>query len=144
MPQRFELTYQGDDNAEHTPAMIHRALLGSLERFVGIYLEHTGGDLPVWLAPEQVRVLAISERFAADAESLADDLRVHGFRVSVDEREETLGRKIRDAELAKIPYVVVWGERESLDALAVRRRGGEQTTVGWETLLSELQAAAKV
>jgi threonyl-tRNA synthetase len=144
MPQRFELTYQGDDNAEHTPAMIHRALLGSLERFVGIYLEHTGGDLPVWLVPEQVRVLAISERFAADAESLADDLRVHGFRVSVDEREETLGRKIRDAELAKIPYVVVWGERESLDALAVRRRGGEQATVGWETLLSELQAAAKV
>jgi threonyl-tRNA synthetase len=144
MPKRFGLTYQGDDNAEHTPAMIHRALLGSLERFVGIYLEHTGGDLPLVLAPEQVRVLAISERFAADAESLADDLRVHGFRASVDEREETLGRKIRDAELAKIPYVVVWGERESLDALAIRRRGGEQTTVGWETLLSELQAAAKL
>ena len=144
MPKRFGLVYQGDDNAEHTPAMIHRALLGSLERFVGIYLEHTGGDLPLVLAPEQVRVLAISERFAADAESLADDLRVHGFRTSVDEREETLGRKIRDAELAKIPYVVVWGERESLDALAVRRRGGEQTTVGWEALLSELQAAAKL
>ena len=144
MPKRFGLTYQGDDNAEHTPAMIHRALLGSLERFVGIYLEHTGGDLPLVLAPEQVRVLAISERFAADAESLADDLRVHGFRATVDEREETLGRKIRDAELAKIPYVVVWGERESLDALAVRRRGGEQTTVGWEALLSELQAAAKL
>jgi threonyl-tRNA synthetase len=144
MPKRFGLVYQGDDNAEHTPAMIHRALLGSLERFVGIYLEHTGGDLPLVLAPEQVRVLAISDRFAADAESLADDLRVHGFRASVDEREETLGRKIRDAELDKIPYVVVWGERESLDALAVRRRGGEQTTVGWETLLSELQAAAKL
>ena len=107
-------------------------------------LEHFGGDFPLRLAPEQVRVLAISERFAADAESLADDLRVHGFRASVDEREETLGRKIRDAELAKIPYVVVWGERESLDALAVRRRGGEQTTVGWEALLSELQAAAKL
>ncbi len=144
MPKRFRLTYQGDDNAEHTPAMIHRALLGSLERFVGIYLEHTGGDLPLVLAPEQVRVLAISERFAADAESLADDLRVHGFRAAVDEREETLGRKIRDAELTKIPYVVVWGERESLDALAVRRRGGEQSTVGWEALLSELQAAAKL
>jgi threonyl-tRNA synthetase len=144
MPKRFGLTYQGDDNAEHTPAMIHRALLGSLERFVGIYLEHTGGNLPLVIAPEQVRVLAISERFAAEAESLADDLRVHGFRASVDEREETLGRKIRDAELAKIPYVVVWGERESLDALAVRRRGGEQTTVGWEALLSELQAAAKL
>ena len=144
MPKRFGLTYQGDDNAEHTPAMIHRALLGSLERFVGIYLEHTGGDLPLVLAPEQVRVLAISERFAAEAESLADDLRVHGFRASVDEREETLGRKIRDAELAKIPYIVVWGERESLDALAVRRRGGEQATIGWGALLSELQAAAKL
>ena len=144
MPKRFELAYQGDDNAEHTPAMIHRALLGSLERFVGIYLEHTGGDLPLWLAPEQVRVLPISERFAADGESLADDLRVHGFRAWVDEREETLGRKIRDAELAKIPYVVVWGERESLDVVAVRRRGGEQATASWEALLSELQAAAKV
>jgi threonyl-tRNA synthetase len=144
MPKRFGLTYQGDDNAEHTPAMIHRALLGSLERFVGIYLEHTGGDLPLFLAPEQVRVLPVSDRFRADAESLADDLRVHGFRASVDEREETLGRRIRDAELYKIPYVVVWGERESLDALAVRRRGGEQVTVGWEGLLGELQAAAKV
>jgi threonyl-tRNA synthetase len=144
MPKRFGLVYQGDDNAEHTPAMIHRALLGSLERFVGIYLEHTGGDLPLVLAPEQVRVLSISERFAAQAESLADDLRVHGFRASVDEREETLGRKIRDAELTKIPYVVVWGERESLDALAVRRRGGDQATIGWEALLSELQAAAKL
>jgi threonyl-tRNA synthetase len=144
MPKRFGLTYQGDDNAEHTPAMIHRALLGSLERFVGILIEHTAGELPLFLAPEQVRVLPVSDRFRADAESLADDLRVHGFRASVDEREETLGRRIRDAELAKIPYVVVWGERESLDSLAVRRRGGEQATVSWEALLDELQAAAKV
>jgi threonyl-tRNA synthetase len=144
MPARFGLTYQGDDNAEHTPVMIHRALLGSLERFIGIYLEHTGGDLPLFLAPEQVRVLPVSDPYRADAESLADDLRVHGFRASVDEREETLGRRIRDAELYKIPYVVVWGERESLDALALRRRGGEQVTVSWEALLSELQSAAKV
>jgi threonyl-tRNA synthetase len=144
MPARFSLTYQGDDNAEHTPAMIHRALLGSLERFIGIYLEHTGGDLPLFLAPEQVRVLPVADTHRADAESLADDLRVHGFRASVDEREETLGRRIRDAELYKIPYVVVWGERESLDALALRRRGGEQVTVSWEALLSELQSAAKV
>jgi threonyl-tRNA synthetase len=144
MPKRFGLTYQGEDNAEHTPAMIHRALLGSLERFVGIYLEHTGGELPLFLAPEQVRVLPVSDGFRAEAESLADDLRVHGFRASVDERDETLGRRIRDAELAKIPYVVVWGERESLDSLAVRRRGGDQITVSWEALLGELQAAAKV
>jgi threonyl-tRNA synthetase len=144
MPARFGLTYQGEDNAEHTPAMIHRALLGSLERFVGIYLEHTGGELPLFLAPEQVRVLPVSDRFRTDAESLADDLRVHGFRSSVDERDETLGRRIRDAELLKVPYVVVWGERESLDSLAVRRRGGDQITATWEALLSELQAAAKV
>jgi threonyl-tRNA synthetase len=144
MPARFGLTYQGEDNEEHTPVMIHRALLGSLERFVGIYLEHTGGDLPLFLAPEQVRVLPVSDRFRADAESLADDLRVHGFRASVDERGETLGRRIRDAELLKVPYVVVWGERESLDSLAVRRRGGDQITASWEALLSELQATAKV
>jgi threonyl-tRNA synthetase len=144
MPARFGLTYQGDDNAEHTPVMIHRALLGSLERFVGIYLEHTGGDLPLFLAPEQVRVLPVSDRFRAEAESLADDLRVHGFRASVDERDETLGRRIRDAELQKIPYVIVWGERESLEALALRRRGGDQVSASWEALLSELQAAAKV
>jgi threonyl-tRNA synthetase len=144
MPARFGLSYQGDDNAEHTPVMIHRALLGSLERFIGIYLEHTGGDLPVWLAPEQARVLPVSDPYRADAESLADDLRVHGFRASVDEREETLGRRIRDAELFKIPFVVVWGERESLESLALRRRGGEQVTVSWETLLSELRSAAKV
>jgi len=144
MPKRFGLSYQGDDNTEHTPAMIHRALLGSLERFVGIYLEHTGGDLPLVLAPEQVRVLPVADAHRADAESLADDLRVHGFRASVDEREETLGRRIRDAELFKIPYVVVWGERESLESLALRRRGGEQVTVSWEALLSELQSAAKV
>jgi threonyl-tRNA synthetase len=144
MPARFDLSYQGDDNAEHTPVMIHRALLGSLERFIGIYLEHTGGDLPLWLAPEQVRVLPVAEAHRADAESLADDLRVHGFRAWVDEREETLGRRIRDAELFKIPFVVVWGERESLESLALRRRGGEQVAVSWEALLGELQSAAKV
>jgi threonyl-tRNA synthetase len=144
MPKRFGLGYQGDDNAEHTPAMIHRALLGSLERFIGIYVEHTGGELPLFLAPEQVRVLPVSDRFRADAESLADDLRVHGFRASIDERDETLGRRIRDAELLKVPYVVVWGERESLDSLAVRRRGGDQITASWEALLGELQSAAKV
>jgi threonyl-tRNA synthetase len=144
MPARFGLTFAGEDNHEHTPYVIHRALLGSLERFMGILIEHFGGDFPLWLAPEQVRVLPVSDRFRADAESLADDLRVHGFRASVDERGETLGRRIRDAELLKVPYVVVWGERESLDSLAVRRRGGDQITASWEALLSELQATAKV
>ncbi len=144
MPKRFGLSYQGNDNAEHTPALLHRALLGSLERFVGIYLEHTGGDLPVFLAPEQIRVLPVSDPYRDEAESLADQLRAHGFRAWVDEREETLGRRIRDAELLKIPYVVVWGERESPDTLAVRRHGGEQLTMSRDALLDELRSAAKV
>ncbi len=144
MPKRFGLTYQGDDNAEHTPAMIHRALLGSLERFVGVYLEHTGGDLPLVLAPEQVRILPVATTHVAEAESLADLLRAEGFRASVDEREETLGRRIRDAELAKVPYVVVWGDRESLDSVAVRRRGGEQSATSANALLDELRSAASI
>jgi threonyl-tRNA synthetase len=144
MPKRFGLTYQGDDNAEHTPAMIHRALLGSLERFVGVYLEHTGGELPLFLAPEQVRILPVASTHLADAESLADRLRAEGFRVSVDEREETLGRRIRDAELAKVPFVLVWGDRESLDSVAVRRRGGEQSATSANALLDELRAAASI
>jgi threonyl-tRNA synthetase len=144
MPRRFGLNFAGEDNQEHTPYVIHRALLGSLERFMGILIEHFGGDFPFWLAPEQLRVLPVSDRFRAEAESLADDLRVHGFRASVDEREETLGRRIRDAELLKVPFVVVWGERESLESLAIRKHGGEQITASWEALLGELQSAAKV
>jgi threonyl-tRNA synthetase len=144
MPKRFGLTYAGDDNAEHTPAMIHRALLGSLERFIGIYLEHTGGELPVWLAPEQVRVIPVAADYAAAAAEVADELRGQEIRVGVDERAETLGRRIRDAELAKVPFVVVWGERESRDALAVRRHHGEQSTLSVDALLGELQAADRV
>jgi len=144
MPKRFGLTYQGADNAEHTPAMIHHALLGSLERFIGVYLEHTGGDLPVWLAPEQVRILPVSDAHVEKAEALAGALRERGMRVALDDRSETLGRRIREAELEKIPYVVVWGERESRDALAVRRRHGEQSMESLEALLEELQGAAMV
>jgi threonyl-tRNA synthetase len=144
MPKRFGLAYAGSDNVEHTPAMIHRALFGSLERFIGIYLEHTGGDLPLFLAPEQVRVLSVAEAYAEDAERLARELRERGFRADADVREETLGKRIREAELQKVPYVVVWGERESRDSLAVRRRGGEQSSVSLAALLDELEAAAKV
>jgi threonyl-tRNA synthetase len=144
MPRRFTLAYAGEDNREHTPYVIHRALLGSLERFIGILIEHFAGDFPLWLAPEQVRVLPVSPPYRADAESLADELRAHGFRASVDEREETLARRIREAELQKVPYVVVWGERESRESLAVRRRGGEQSDVSLSALVEELTAAAKV
>jgi threonyl-tRNA synthetase len=144
MPRRFTLAYAGEDNREHTPYVIHRALLGSLERFIGILIEHFAGDFPLWLAPEQVRVLPVSPPYRADAESLADELRAHGFRASVDEREETLARRIREAELQKVPYVVVWGKRESRESLAVRRRGGEQSDVSLSALMDELTAAAKV
>ena len=142
MPKRFGLTYQGADNAEHTPAMIHRALLGSFERFLGIYLEHTGGELPAWLAPEQVRVVPVKDGGAAEARAVADELRERGVRAGVDDRPETLGKRIRDAELAKVPYVVVWGDRESRDALAVRRRHGEQTTDSLDALVKELRSIA--
>ena len=144
MPKRFGLVYQGDDNAEHMPAMIHRALLGSLERFVGIYLEHTGGDLPLVLAPEQVRILPVSDAHRADAESLADRLRGEGLRAAVDERGETVCWRIRARLQFKVPYVVVWGDRESLDSVSVRRRGGEQSVLSADALADELLAAARL
>ena len=144
MPQRFGLAYTSAGNQEETPYVIHRALLGSLERFIGILIEHFGGAFPVWLAPEQVRVLPVSEPHAGPAGEVADELRARGFRVGVDERPETLGKRIREAEIEKVPYVIVWGERESRDALAVRRRGGEQSTVGLGALVDELSQAATI
>jgi threonyl-tRNA synthetase len=144
MPRRFGLVYAGEDNREHTPYVIHRALLGSLERFIGILIEHYAGDFPVWLAPEQVRILPVGEAHRTDAESLADRLRAAGFRAAVDERSETVGKRIRDAELEKIPYVVVWGDRESLEAVSVRRRGGEQSVTSAEALAEELRSAARL
>jgi threonyl-tRNA synthetase len=144
MPQRFGLTYQGDDNVEHTPAMIHRALLGSLERFVGVLLEHTAGDLPIFLAPEQVRVLPMKDTHRPDAHALVAELGRDGFRASVDERAETLGKRIREAEVRKVPYVVVWGDRESPDDLAVRKRGGDQVRLSAGELREVLAAAARI
>jgi threonyl-tRNA synthetase len=144
MPARFGLTYAGADNAEHTPIVVHRTLFGSLERFIGILIEHTAGDLPVWLAPEQVRVLPVAENHRAAAESLAEELRGDGFRAAVDEREETVGKRIRDAELEKIPYVAVWGDRESRQSVSIRKRGGEQLELSADALLEELRDAAKL
>ena len=142
MPQRFDLSYTSSENHEETPYVIHRALLGSLERFIGILIEHFGGAFPVWLAPEQVRVLPVAESYANAARGLVDELGGRGLRAGIDERPETLGKRIRDAELEKIPYVVVWGERESREALAVRRRQGEQSIESLDALVDELEAAA--
>ncbi len=141
MPKRFGLTYAGADNAEHTPAMIHRALLGSIERFVGILIEHTGGDLPLWLAPEQVRILPVADAHRGGAEEIAEELRAAGFRADATAPDETLGKRIRAAEVEKIPYVVVYGDRESRDSLALRHRHGEQSTVSLDALLDELRTA---
>ena len=112
MPERFDLTYQGADNEEHRPVMIHRALLGSMERFAGILIEHYGGRFPKWLAPTQAIVLPVSDAFNEYAEGVAAQLGDAGVRVRVDSRSESVGRKIRDAELARIPVMLVVGERE--------------------------------
>jgi threonyl-tRNA synthetase len=127
MPERFGLTYTGADNAEHTPVMIHRALFGSYERFIGIMLEHYAGELPLWLAPVQAIVLPIADRFNDYASDVATGLRAGGASVEVDARGESIARKIRDAELRKIPYMLIVGERESAGAtVSVRAHGGAE------------------
>ena len=138
MPKQFGLTYVGADNTEHTPYVVHRALLGSLERFIGILIEHYGGDFPLWLAPVQVRILPVGEAHREAAEALAARLKEAGARVEVDDRDDTVGKKIRDAELEKIPRVVVYGDRESPEALAVRERGGGQSTRSVDELIADL------
>ena len=124
MPARFGLTYVGADNQEHPPVVVHRALLGSLERFIGILIEHYAGDFPVWLAPVQARVLPIADRHVGYAARVRDELREAGVRAAVDERSESVGRKIRDAELSKVPFMLVVGDNEERDtAVSVRRHG---------------------
>jgi threonyl-tRNA synthetase len=138
MPMQFGLTYMGADNREHHPVVIHRALLGSLERFMGILIEHYGGAFPFWLAPVQVRIIPVGEGHREAAKALAE--RLGDFRVEIDERDETVGKRIRDAEVEKIPYTVVYGDRESEEALAVRERGGDQSTKSLDELTRELAA----
>jgi threonyl-tRNA synthetase len=126
MPARFDLSYTGADNAEHRPVMIHRALMGSYERFIGILLEHLNGELPPWLAPVQAIVLPISDKHLGYARTVLDRATAAGLRVELDDRTESVGRKIRDAELRKIPYMLVVGDREQESGqIAVRehRRG---------------------
>ncbi|HKI94101.1 MAG TPA: threonine--tRNA ligase, partial [Gemmatimonadales bacterium] len=124
LPERFELEYTGADNQPHRPVMIHRAIYGTLERFIGTLIEHFAGAFPVWLAPEQVRVLPISDDQADAARGIAQRLKTAGVRVSVDDRSDTLNYRIRDAELLKIPYMAVVGQREvEQGTVAVRARG---------------------
>jgi threonyl-tRNA synthetase len=128
MPERFGLKYAGADNAEHQPVMIHRALFGSFERFIGILIEHYAGEFPLWLAPVQAMVLPIADRHVDYAREAAAELREAGLRVEIDERSESIGRKIREAEVLKVPYMLVVGDAEQEGrAVAVRRhREGDQ------------------
>ena len=143
MPKQFGLTYMGADNQEHPPYVVHRALLGSLERFTGILIEHYAGAFPVWLAPVQVRVLPVADAHREAATELYGAFDAAGVRADVDDRVETLGKRIRDAELQKIPYVVVWGDRETREAMAVRKRGGEGVAMmSLDGLVDEIAAAS--
>jgi threonyl-tRNA synthetase len=137
MPARFGLTYMGPDNVEHMPIVVHRALYGSFERFIGILIEHYAGAFPFWLAPVQARVIPVGDAHREDANALRARLVDEGYRADVDERDETLGKRIRDAEVEKVPFVVVYGDRESEDALAVRERGGGQSTRSLAELLAQ-------
>jgi threonyl-tRNA synthetase len=124
LPDRFELEYTGADNRPHRPVMIHRAIFGTLERFIGNLIEHFAGAFPVWLAPEQVRVIPISDAQAQASRGIADRLKLAGFRAHVDDRNETLNYRIREGEVQKVPYMAVIGQREAeSDSLALRVRG---------------------
>ena len=142
MPERFELTYTGADNAEHRPVMIHRALLGSFERFIGILIEHYAGEFPLWLAPVQAIVLPISDRHTAYAAEVLAALRAAGLRAELDDRSESVGRKIREAELRKLPVMLVVGDREAeARAVALRRHGeGDVGTLGIDEAVARLVA----
>jgi threonyl-tRNA synthetase len=142
MPARFGLTYTGADNSEHTPVMIHRALMGSYERFIGILLEHLGGELPVWLAPVQAAVLPIADRNLDYAAGVLASLRAAGLRAELDDRRESVGRMIREAELRKIPYMLVVGDREQEAGLVSLRehRRGDEGNVSVEDFVSRVRA----
>ncbi len=138
-PERFQLTYIGADNAEHRPVMIHRAILGSLERFIGIVIEHFAGAFPVWLAPVQAIVLPLSEKFVDYGRDVAQKLRAAGIRAGVDVSNEKLGAKIRQAQLQKVPYMLIVGEKEaSAGAVSLRKRsGGDQGSMTLDQFVSE-------
>jgi threonyl-tRNA synthetase len=146
LPGRFGLRYVGRDGQEHQPAMLHRAVLGSIERFLALYIEHTGGDFPFWLAPVQVTVASIAERHAPYAAQVRDALVAAGLRAEVDDRSEKLGYKVREAELAKVPVVAVVGDQEVQNGTVTPRRrrdpkrGAEPVALG--VFVEELREAS--
>ena len=137
LPERFELEYTGADNLKHRPVMIHRAPFGSMERFVAVLIEHTGGKFPLWLTPDQAVILPISEKFNDYAQKLSDLLNNSDIRTVLDDRNEKIGRKIRDNELKKIPYLLIVGENEAREnTVSVRRQGqGDMGTMKIEEFI---------
>ncbi len=131
LPERFQLEYMGTDNQKHRPVMIHRAPFGSMERFVAVLIEHTGGKFPLWLTPDQVAILPISEKFNDYAQELQKILEEKDVRAVVDDRNEKIGRKIRDTELKRIPYMLIIGEKEiGTNTVSVRKQGeGDKGTM---------------
>jgi threonyl-tRNA synthetase len=143
MPDQFDLTYIGADNAEHRPVMVHRALMGSFERFIGILIEHYAGEFPLWLAPVQALVLPIADRHVDYAREVASELKEAGIRAEVDERTESIGKKIRDGELHKVPYMLIVGDEEQAEGkVAVRRhREGDLGKTPLGDFIASLSAA---
>lgn len=142
LPERFDLTYVGEDNQKHRPVMIHRAPFGSLERFIAVLTEHCAGKFPVWLTPTQVKILPISDKFLDYAKNVSDVLKIADIRVEIDDRNEKIGKKIRDTELEKVPYMLVLGEKEVNEGqVAVRRQGkgdvGTMPTADFVKLITE-------
>ncbi len=142
LPDRFDLSFVGEDNKDHRPYMVHRALFGSIERFFGILTEHYAGSFPLWLAPEQVRILPISDKFMPYAQSVLERLRARDVRVTVDQRPEKVGAKIRDAQMQKVPYMIVVGGKEAeAGTVAVRSRSaGDQGVMSVDALIERLKA----
>ncbi len=140
MPERFDMTYAGSDNLEHRPVMIHRALFGSFERFIGILIEHFGGEFPLWIAPVQAIVLPIADRHNEYGGAVVERMRAAGLRVELDDRDESVGRKIRDAELKKVPYMLIVGDREQeSDQVGVREhRHGDRGSESVADLIGRL------
>ena len=142
LPERFKLEYTAEDNSKQTPVMIHRAPFGSLERFTAVLIEHTAGHFPLWLTPDQVAILPISEKFNDYAQKVRQYLDKQGVRALVDDRNEKIGRKIRDNELKRVPYMVIVGEKESAEGLVSMRKqgGGEQATMSMEEFAQRINA----
>ena len=142
MPERFDLTYDGADGEKHRPVMIHRVVLGSIERFIGVLTEHFGGAFPLWLSPVQVKVMTITDRADEFAKAAADKLREAGLRVELDTRNEKIGYKIRQARNERTPYMLVIGDREAeAGQVAVRKRG--EGELGDMTLEAFIEMAQK-